>query len=446
MTSYIPRKLRPLMGKALSSIADQGTSSGTNFAVNILLARWLTRSDYGAFSVSWSVCVIFVAFHNALILEPMTVVGPAEYGAVLPGYLKTVSTLNWYVVLALGLLAGTTGLFYRQQDVRYALAALCLCLPGYLLLLTKRREQYVLNRPILAFRISLVYACVVGGLLAALHALGRMSALTGLLCIGAALPVFILAGMWQRQGTCRQERVIGASVGAITHAHWTYGKWLLASSVLAVGIADVQTILLSVMVDLKSAGALRALMNFTLPLSQLLTVLSVYALPSLARQMKRYGAGRGLRQTIVFPVILLAMSAAYVFFLMAFAPTLERILYNGRMAQYIVYVPALALAAFLSAIGASFSTLLRAAQNSQHQLFAGVTATVVGVSAALLLLKRFGLGGAIFSIILANTASSICIAGTYLRMVRRDQASWAHAFHYFRNESEERPQPVVRTE
>jgi O-antigen/teichoic acid export membrane protein len=221
-------------------------------------------------------------------------------------------------------------------------------------------------------------------------------------------------------------------VGPIARAHWKYGRWLFASTLVAFGIPDLQTILLSILVDLKSAGALRALMNFVLPLAQLLTVLSIFCLPRLARQMKMHGAGRGLRQTIVFPAAIIVTALGYLAVLLAFGPLVERLLYGGRVAAYLGFLPWLAAAALISSVGTGFSALLRAAQNSQHQLLAGVMGTATGVIAALLLLKSYGLEGAIWSMTLGNAASTGTILGAYLWMIRKQRASWSHAFHYFR--------------
>jgi O-antigen/teichoic acid export membrane protein len=377
--SAIHRKIRPLLGKVAASVADQAATSGTNFTMNVLLARWLAPSDYGAFSVSWSFCLIFAALHNALVLEPMTVVGPAEYTSRLRAYLKAVTRLNWYVVLVLGAAAANLALFYREPGVRLALATLGMALPGYLLLLTSRREQYILNHPLRAFHISLVYAVVLVATLLIFRSLNWLSALTGVLCIGVALPIAVWA--LSRRGLHRLpvDSLHSDNLTSITQAHWKYGKWLFASAILGMGLPDVQTILLSAMVDLKSAGALRAMMNFILPLSQLLTVLSVFALPKLARHMKQFGLGRGLRQSLIYPIAVLAMALAYVLLLVLLGSTLEHFLYNGRIAAYVKYLPELALAAFVSAIGAAFSTLLRAARNSQHSLVAGIAGMLVGV-------------------------------------------------------------------
>lgn len=441
--SAISRKLRPLMGNVAASVADQGVSSGTNFAMNVLLARWLAPSDYGAFSVSWSLCLILAAFHNALVLEPMTVIGPAEYASRFRAYLKTVTRLNWYVVLTLGLVAAALALFYNDHRVRLAIATLGFALPGYLLLLTCRREQYVMNRPVRAFHISMVYAVTLAAMLFVFRSLHWLSALTGVLCIGVALPIALWALARRRLHHLPVDTLHSGGLGSITSAHWKYGKWLFASAILGVGMPDIQTILLSAMVDLKSAGALRAMMNFILPLSQILTVLSVFALPKLARHMKQFGLGRGLRQSLIFPLALLAITLAYVIVMVLLGPRLEHILYNGRMAVYTKYLPLLAIAAVISAIGAAFTTLLRAAQNSQHSLIAGIAGTVVGIGAAFLLLKPFGLAGAISSMILSNLASSFSIVATYIWLLRREPASWSNVFHHFSDWTEHQASEVI---
>ena len=73
--------------KAGFSIADQAIVSGANFALNILLARWLSPTEYGAFAIAFSILLFLSGFHNALILEPMSVIGPSQYREDLARYL-----------------------------------------------------------------------------------------------------------------------------------------------------------------------------------------------------------------------------------------------------------------------------------------------------------------------------------------------------------------------
>jgi O-antigen/teichoic acid export membrane protein len=217
----------------------------------------------------------------------------------------------------------------------------------------------------------------------------------------------------------------------VAKEHWRYGKWLLASSLLAVGIPDVQTIMLSLLVDLKSAGALRALMNFVLPLSQLMTAFNVYALPRFARRIKQSGTGPGLRHVIFFPALMLMIGFVYMAVLILAGPVLEKVLYGGKMAEYLGYLPLLAAGALLAVVAGGFSTLLRAAQNSAHQFVSGVAGSVVGVGSAFALLKQFGLTGALWSIVLANAAAAAVVIGAYALALRKDPAAWA-PLHYLR--------------
>jgi O-antigen/teichoic acid export membrane protein len=422
LTYPATRRLQPLFQKVLASVADQGVASSTNFVMNVLLARWLTRSDYGAFSVAWSFCLVFAAFHNALIVEPMIIIGPSEFGDKLEPYLARVNRFQWLVAAALSVVAALLGFFYREPVVRRSLLGLALCLPGYMLLLTRRREQHVLHQPGKALRFSLIYAVLVGGVLWTLNATSTLSAASGTLAIGVS---------WLAAFAGRMPKADAGGMLEVAKEHWRYGKWLLASSLLAVGIPDVQTIMLSLLVDLKSAGALRALMNFVLPLSQLMTAFNVYALPRFARRIKQSGTGPGLRHVIFFPALMLMIGFVYMAVLILAGPVLEKVLYGGKMAEYLGYLPLLAAGALLAVVAGGFSTLLRAAQNSAHQFVSGVAGSVVGVGSAFALLKQFGLTGALWSIVLANAAAAAVVIGAYALALRKDPAAWA-PLHYLR--------------
>jgi glycosyltransferase involved in cell wall biosynthesis/O-antigen/teichoic acid export membrane protein len=415
-------KLKPLLGGVFASIADQAAFSGTNFALNVLLARWLTIEGYGAFSVAWSVCLILAALHNALIVEPMTVVGPAEFGTRLGSYLKLVTRLNWTAVLVVGLLAAGASVFYRSLQVRHALYALGVALPGYLLLLTCRREQYIADRPIRAFYWSVAYGALLAAALVALHSSGKLAAWNAVLVTGVSLPVAL--GAIVRRDLPPNYQPSQHTWQEVSTAHWGYGKWIFASALLGIGISDMQVLLLSKMVDLSSAGALRALMNFILPVGQLLTVISVFSLPKLARGMKEDGVSRGLRAAMFYSLGVILIALVYGCAVVMLGSPLERLLYGGRMAAYVDDLPWLALAALLSGIAIAFTTPLRAAQNSQHTLFAGLAATFVGLGSSFLLVPRYGLRGALVSLVLANGASALVVVAAYFHMLRKHPVDW----------------------
>ena len=416
-------RLKPLLGGVFASISDQAVFSGTNFALNVLLARWLSSEGYGAFSVAWSVCIILTAVHNALIIEPMMVVGPAEFGTRLGSYLKRVTRLNVATVFVMGLAAAGASVFYRGLVARDALSAMGLALPGYLLLITCRREQYVVDRPMRAFYLSLGYAALLASGLSVLHSTGQLAAWNAVLVTGLSLIVALWALL--RRDLPFDYQPSPHTLGEISTAHWGYGKWLFASAMLGVGISDLQVLLLSKMVDLNSAGALRALMNFIAPVGQLLTVLSVFTMPKLARSMRQRGVGLGLRRSGLYAICVIGIAIAYSSVLVLLGGPLEHLLYGGRMAAYLDDLPWLALVAVLSGVAIAFTTPLRAAQNSQHVLFAGIAATVIGFGSSLILLPRYGLQGALLSLVLANGASARVVVATYVWMLRKHPVDWA---------------------
>jgi hypothetical protein len=148
-------------------------------------------------------------------------------------------------------------------------------------------------------------------------------------------------------------------------------------------------------------------------------------LPKLARSMKDRGVAMGLRRCGLYAAFVVVIAIAYSSALVLLGGSVEHLLYGGRMAAYVEDLPWLALVALLSGIAIAFTTPLRAAQNSQHTLFAGIAATVVGLGSSLFLLPRYGLQGAFVSLVLANGASAVVVVGTYVWMLRKYRVDWA---------------------
>src|SRR5436190_14674870 len=82
-----PAWLRRLLGNGFWAIADQGFFAGSNFILNIVLARWLSPNQYGAFGVAFSIFLLVGTLHSALLTEPMTVFAPGKFRERLEKYL-----------------------------------------------------------------------------------------------------------------------------------------------------------------------------------------------------------------------------------------------------------------------------------------------------------------------------------------------------------------------
>ncbi len=146
------------------SVLDQGLASGAGFLLNLFLARWLTSDGYGAFAVGFATLLFLSGYHNVLLLEPMTVLGPARYSAELTGYfwgqLKVHSILVVPLSVAILLVAAGMAVFGAQHALVTDTAGSAVALPFVLLFWLVRRMCYVVQRPSIAVWAGVVYVAL----------------------------------------------------------------------------------------------------------------------------------------------------------------------------------------------------------------------------------------------------------------------------------------------
>src|SRR5581483_10624916 len=87
------RGWRLWLRRGVLAVTDQGLMSGSNFILSVLLARWLAPEQYGAYALALSVFYFVSSVHQALLLEPMSVLGTSEYSKVRREY---TGALLWF--------------------------------------------------------------------------------------------------------------------------------------------------------------------------------------------------------------------------------------------------------------------------------------------------------------------------------------------------------------
>jgi O-antigen/teichoic acid export membrane protein len=402
-------------GRGLLSCLDQGLASGVNFAVNVLLARWLVPAEYGAFSVAFTLFLFASGFHNALLLDPACVLGPARFGGRLPGYFKRVVCLHgaWSALASLAIAAVALGM--QNALLRRAFLGLALALPFLLLLWLLRRLCYVRSSPVSALLSSAALALVLMGCLYLLRRWARPSPFAAFLMMAAAA-LAASGAVWGRLG-------LGGGWSAIrkgefldlARAHWQYGRWLSATSLLTFGVMHLQTFLIAGCLGLEAAGAFRAMFNLIQPMNQVTAAAAVLFLPNLSAD---FGAGRldALRtKGILITTGLAAASLIYELILLCFGGRIERLLYGGRFAAYDWLIPLLGLMPIFIALPSGSSLVLQAVQKPQHYLIRGAMTGPVGIGSALVLTAWAGLGGAASSMVLTLAVSALATFWLYRR-------------------------------
>jgi O-antigen/teichoic acid export membrane protein len=399
------------------AILDQGSYSGSNFILNILLARWLTQGDYGAFSVAFTVVLFLSGFHNAIQLEPMSVIGPSHYPGELDEYLYVQIRLNFIITIPVALLfalAGKALLWGGVVDnyLSQVLVTAGLALPFILFLWVVRRSFYVRQQPNGALFSSALYAILLMGGLFVAHYLGMESSMTGFGLMGAAslLSGFVTL-LWWRRRLSRGGAFI--RLDKVVTSHWHFGKWALAAAALSVAASQIQILLTASLIDLEAAGAYKAMQNFVMPMTQTVSAISILGLPLLSADFGREDLSGLRRKGLIIGFSLAGMAAIYLFILWLFAAPLVQWLYGGKYNDYVWLVVPLGFVPFFTALEITFSLILRSIQKVKIYLIDGIASGITGIVSSYILIRTWGLAGSAASVVLTASVSAILAYGLY---------------------------------
>jgi O-antigen/teichoic acid export membrane protein len=404
------------------SILDQGLTSGAGFALNLLLARWLASEAYGAFAVAFATLIFLFGFHSALLVEPMSVVGPASYSNRMIPYFLAQLKLHATLVSALSiLLLMASAAMARMAVHRELVAAMtgsALALPFVLLLWLVRRMCYAVQRPSMAVWGSAGYLTLVLIGLFALRATGWLNPLSAFLLMGtASIPAALL--LLRLLGLAGVVPVDSCPWRQVLRENWNYGRWLVAGSVLFTVASQTQIYLVAALLGLGAAGILRAVQIPSLVMTQIITAVGLLALPVLATE---FGLGRidKLQEKAVLATgFLSAMAIAYAAVLGIFAKPIESLLFGGKFSSNAWLIPLLGLVPVCAAFAVGFSMALRALQKPHFDLLANAISAPIGLITAVLFIKTWGLVGAAVSVVAGFAAYALVFFCFFVRWTKQ---------------------------
>jgi O-antigen/teichoic acid export membrane protein len=389
-------KLLPWLGKGLLAVLDQGLVSGSNFLISVLLARWLVPQQYGAYALAFTFFLFLAGFQNALLLEPMSVFGPAAYAKHLSAYLGKLLRLNFVLVLALtGLLVAAAAVvhwFAVDRALPSALWGVSIATPLILFFWLCRRAAYLKLAPALAARAATAYFLVVILLLLVIQRLGWLGSFTAYLIQGVA--AFVAAILLLVSLRPQLVSRCGPSSSEVVREHWRYGRWAIATQIVYWVSGNAYYVIAAAFLRMKDVAALRALQNFNQPFGQFVTATGLLLLPwASARFAKEDRAGfqRGLRHRALF---LTGMALAYYAILWAVGSRIMGILYAGRYTEFAYLLPFVAAPVVLTAAAQTGAITLQAMQRPSEVFFAYALAGFVTIAVGVPLTRIWGLNGA----------------------------------------------------
>jgi O-antigen/teichoic acid export membrane protein len=388
--------------------------AGANFALNVVLARWLSPDAYGGFAVMYSLFLFIAGLHNAMILEPMNVLGASRSTDALPRYF---GALLWVQMAILAGLSGVLSLTAVVTDSLYQslakpLLGLGLALPWLLFFWFFRQVCYLKMKPSLACYGGLAYLIFVTVGLVLLRLTSEFSAFSAFIILGLSSAAATLV-LWRLLISIRSGPSLRTAdpIYAVLKDHWNYGRWVLGSTcVYALGNL-LYVPLVSAFAGLSQAGALKAMQNLVAPVQQLLTAFNLLWLPWTAKQTQETDKSK-LRRT--FLAIVGSMSLAvigYALLLVTFVVPLMSLLYGqGTYSQYNWIIPYWAVALVIGGINNGLMLILKALRRPDQVLFSLTGSALVTLTAGVYLVWQFGIFGVALGWILSATTATFILA------------------------------------
>jgi len=391
------------------AVLDQGLFAGTNFITNLLLARWLDPAQYGAFAVAYSVFLLFGTLYSAFLTEPMLVFGPGKYFSRLQQYLGLLLRGHFSIAVSLSMMlfavALAVGRFYSM--VGWALAGVALAAPWILLVWFARSAFYVRSKPGWPAAGGAIYCAGLLALIALLHNMGRLTPFSALAAMGGlalavgTLLLFRLHVRWRLLPGVPGARGVAAD-------HWSYGRWVAPSRAAGWVPTNVYFAVLPLWFGLSDAGALKALLNFSMPVIHTLTALGVLLLPSLVRGRSK-GGTRGVDLTVRwFFALAFLGTVLYATLLWIFRYQALYLLYGEKYEHYASLPFLLAcLVPFGACVAEPFSRALVAIERPDLMFKSSAIGGAVALGLGVPLVAAFGLTGALAGTMLSGVVSGL---------------------------------------
>ncbi|PJC68117.1 hypothetical protein CO015_05170 [candidate division WWE3 bacterium CG_4_8_14_3_um_filter_42_11] len=415
------------------SIVDQALVSGASFIFNVLLARWLIPGEYGAFAVVFSIFLFFSGFHNALVLEPMSVIGSAKYKNNFPNYLGLLVCIQIILIfiLSLILLLLVIPLSIKGNQILPALWGLIISGPFMLLFYFMRRTWYLKMRPEMAVITSLIYTFFLLSGLTIAKVKGWLSPFSAFIIMGLASLGTVLL-LWDFSSIrLKAKNILSANPGikSVFIEHWGYGKWIVGCAFVYWLIGSAYLPLIGTFAGLSEAGAFRAIQNLILPVNQILTALGLLFLPWVSAKRVTFGNGYLKNFSLKITVFMVGLTIAYLLLPIIGGRWLVPLFYGeGRYDSYLWLIPYLGGIALLGAATQGFALSLKAAKYPNTIFFSQAGGAFVTLTLGIVLVRKLGLLGAAVGNI--SAALTVLVITIYL---------WNKVFGYRANLKALRP-------
>jgi O-antigen/teichoic acid export membrane protein len=404
-----------LAGRAGWGLADQVLSSLTNFGLGILVARNVSREDFGGFSLAFSTFLVILNVSRAVSTEPLLI----RYSAISVEAWREGAKAAAGASLATGALGAAVCLLVAaltQGSVQSAYLVLAIVLPGLLLQDCWRFALIARGAPRLTFLVDLAWGIALvplflfvelqgGGVtvVAPLLAWGASAAFSAVIgaYLAGILPRPNLAPTWVRQQRDLVPRFV-------------------AEAITGSGAAQVVILAVGALVGLAGAGAIRAGQLLLGPMQVMFMAVTLIAVPEAVRIL-RGGLSQLVRACVLLAAVMSATVVAWAVLLLMLPESLGTSLLGPTWtgAREVILPLGFALAALAASSGAGIG--LRAMADARGSLRARLVDSSANVVAGTAGAALGGATGAAWGLAIG----AVCGTLAYWTMFRLSRRTWA---------------------
>ncbi len=393
------------------TVLDQAFFSGSNFVVNVLLARWLAPEAFGAFTTAFVVFLVCGTLHAGLLVEPMLVFGAGRFERRRRAYLRLLVLGHAGFAAGVGSVFGLgalAALALGRPFVASVVGALGVAQGGILLLWMARRACLVAHRPKMAAAGGAGYLLLLVGSAVAMQTAGLLTAATSLLLM-AGVSAVVAGVLLARLGVPlrRPTPDTPAFRAEVLRAHWTYGRWSMPTGVLEWIVSTMPFLVVPLVVGVEGNALLRALLNLALPALQAFVAIAAFSLPVLVRARAAGHMPRTMRR---FGALALAGALSYAVLLGGLGEWALELLYDGKYIATPAELWLLAGYPVAVGLGGVFTASLRARERPRSVFWARVGAVVLGAPTTAAMAVQWGVAGGLAGGLITLSLEAVALA------------------------------------
>lgn len=402
-----------LTGKLSAAVIDQALYAGSNFILNVLLARWMEPSQYGAFVVAYSWFLLPQNFYDAILIEPMSIFGSGRYLKKLREYLGFVYHGHVYfslIAVVVLLMGAAVSHVTDSAIVGTALLGVAVATPMMLSRWLTRQPLYIRSQPNRSAMGGALYLVLSIAAIFLVEVAGLLNPFTAMFTIGmASLAASTFLTLAFIKPTLRLQRDDDLNWRGLTREHWGYARWSILSRAMNWISVNIYYVLLPILLGLSGSAALRALVNFSMPMSMAIGAVLTLLLPMFVRAYENEGKAALTGKVRMAMTLLVGVSLLYILALALFGQTGASLLYRGQFDEFATFWVMVTLG--LSPLAASVNVVLDAALRAMGQVrlafFAQVASATVTLTLGIVLMATLGLLGVNIAIGLSSASAGV---------------------------------------